>query len=110
MMFTECSESLLDEVAGLTPLQFKMYMLAWKYNTNCFGYMGLCTLWQLKISGNIKLKDVSIVFDRLLEHGFFNTDVYYKLVENLTIMNDYIPGIYKDSWEAKRNDISYHGQ
>ena len=45
MMFTERSKSISEEVKGLTPQQSKMYLLAWKHNTDCYGYMGLCTLW-----------------------------------------------------------------
>ena len=104
MMFTDRSKCVLDEINGLTQRQSKMYMLAWKHNKECFGYMGLCELWGLKISPNIRLKDVAIVLDRLLEHGFFNTNAYYELTKSLIIINDHIPGIYKESWEALNNE------
>lgn len=95
MMFTKRSESLLDEVAGLTPQQSKMYITAWKHNKECFGYMGLCALWQLEISSNIRLKDVDIVIDRLGNYGFFHTDAYYKFASSDCPVNDYIPCIYE---------------
>ena len=106
MMFTERSKSISEEVKGLTPQQSKMYLLAWKHNTDCYGYMGLCTLWQLEISMNIRLKDVEIVIDRLKDYGFFNTDAYYKFVVSDYPINDFIPGIYMmKNWRVSTNDV-----
>ncbi len=95
MMFPECSKSISEEVKGLTSQQSKMYITAWKHNKECFGYMGLCTLWQLEISPFIRLSDVEIVIDRLLWNGFFHTDAYYKLAAGADPINDFIPYIYE---------------
>lgn len=78
-----------EEIEGLKPQQIQMYAWAWKYAElgRCPGCYELMELWESYISPNIRLKDVSIVVERLFWHGYFNRNGYYGLD-----INDHIPG------------------
>lgn len=81
------------EIAGMKPLEVRMYDLAWKHLKEHLGFTGLCNLW-IQLSPNCTLKNIKVVFNRLIEYSYFNADPYYVFAESDEIINDFIPNIY----------------
>ena len=82
------------EISGLTKQQVEMYDLAWKHNKDGLGFAGMCDLWYREISPHITLKQIQIVWQRMIEFSFFHTNIYIRMAENgYSGVYDYVPRI-----------------
>ena len=82
-----------DEISGMSPIEIRMYDLAWEHNSDGRGFAGLVDLWYKQISGAISLENVQRVWYRLNRYCYFSTAAYW----NIAIQgnqNDYIPGSF----------------